>query len=329
MIQEKTKQKVKILAFWDKHGLDATLDAYSVKKRTLYLWKQKLREGNGRLESLNERSKAPIKRRERITNKEVEEFIIKTREEHPRLGKEKMNVLLKEEGLMGASDSTVGRIIKDLKERGKIKKGNKISLYGKTGVLRDKKPQKKRKKLRIKDYKPKQQGDLIQIDTVVKFINGIRRYMVTAIDTKSDFAFAYTYKSPSSKNTKDFFQKLEDVSPFQIQRIQTDNGSEFEKYFREYIEKRKITHFHNYPRCPKMNAFVERFNRTIQEEFADFNLNTLAYDIDEFNDKLIKWLLWYNTKRPHHSLGLISPMKFIINSYYPKKCNMLWTSTLF
>ena len=162
---------------------------------------------------------------------------------------------------------------------------------------------------------------------MVKFINGIRRYIITAIDTKSDFAFAYTYKSPSSQNTKDFFLKLENVAPFKIQRIQTDNGSEFEKYFREYIEKRKITHLHNYPRQPKMNCYIERFNRTIQEEFVDFNLNTLAYDLNKFNDKLINWLLWYNTKRSHHSLGLISPMKFIINSYNPEKCNMLWMST--
>ena len=128
----------------------------------------------------------------------------------------------------------------------------------KQAYLKDKKPQKKCKKLRIKGYKQKQQGDLVQIDTVVKFINGIRRCMVTAIDVKSDFAFSYTYKSPSSKNTKDFFQKLEDVAPFKIQRIQTDNGSEFAKYFREYIQKRKITHYYKYPKCPKMNAIVER-----------------------------------------------------------------------
>ncbi len=235
MIDEKTKEKVKILAFWDKYGIEATEKAYKVKRRTLYLWKQKFREGNGKLESLNEKSKVPINRRKSTTSKEVENFIIKIREEHPRLGKEKINALLKEEGIADISDSTVGRILKDLKERGKIPKGTKIFLYGKTSALKDKKSQKRCKKLRIKDYKPKEQGDLIQIDTVVKFINGIRIYMVTAIDVKSDFAFSYTYKSPSSKNTKDFFQKLEDVAPFKIQRIQTDNGSEFAKYFREYI----------------------------------------------------------------------------------------------
>ena len=48
---------------------------------------------------------------------------------------------------------------------------------------------------------------------------------------------------------------------------------------------------------PKMNAFVERFNRTIQEQFINWNLRRLRDDIDHFNRDLIDWLLWYNTKR--------------------------------
>src|SRR3990167_745426 len=62
-----------------------------------------------------------------------------------------------------------------------------------------------------------------------------------------------------------------------------------------------------------MNACVERFNRTIQEEFIDWHKETLAYDIDEFNRKLIDWLLWYNTERPHYFLRMIPPMRYIIN----------------
>ncbi len=77
--------------------------------------------------------------------------------------------------------------------------------------------------------------------------------MVSAIDLKSDFGFAYAYTSTNSKNTMDFFQKLQEAAPFEITKIQTDNGSEFEKYFRSYIEKNNIVHFHNYPNCPKMN----------------------------------------------------------------------------
>ena len=78
-----------------------------------------------------------------------------------------------------------------------------------------------------------------------------------------------------------------------------------------------------------MNACVERFNRTIQEEFIDWHKETLAYDIDEFNRKLIDWLLWYNTEKPHYFLRMIPPMRYIINNLFstPQKSNMLWTHT--
>lgn len=327
MIQEKAKKKAQILAFWEKHGLEATIDAYQAKERTLYAWKQKLKANGGKIDSLNDKDKTPKNKRKRVIDPAIEQFIIQIRKEHPGLGKEKINSFLKEENIAGISDSTVGRILKELKEKGKIPKRAKLSLYGKTGALKDRKPIIKRKKKRIKDYKPDKEGDLLQLDTIVKFINGIKRYTVTAIDIKSDFAFAYSYTTPSSKNTKDFFQKLEYVAPFAIKNIQTDNGSEFEKYFRDHIEQNNITHFHNYPKCPKMNAYIERFNRTIQEEFMDYNISVLADDINGFNHKMTDWLLWYNTKRPHWSLGLISPMRFIINSYKPENCNMLWTDT--
>lgn len=202
-------------------------------------------------------------------------------------------------------------------------------MSARTGRILERLPKKKKKKLRRKGYQPTQPGDLVQIDTIVKFINGLKRYIITAIDLNSDFAFAYAYTTASSLNTKDFFDKLSSVAPFTVKRVQTDNGSEFEHHFRDYLKEKNIIHYHNYPRRPQMNAFVERFNRTIQEEFVNWNQQILGYDLDEFNHKLINWLLWYNTERPHHSLKMISPMKFIINNTFltPQKSRMMWTHT--
>jgi len=286
MIQEIAIKRAKILLFWQKYGLEATIDAYGVKRSTLFLWKKKLKEGNGRLESLNNKSRTPKNKRKRIIDKEVEEFIIKQRKIYPRLGKEKIAELLEQEGIKKISSSTVGRILTDLKKQGKIPKNIKLSYYAKTDRFIEK-AKKKRRKLRRKDYQPEKEGDLLQLDTIEKFINGIRRYIVTAIDLKSDFGFAYAYPSANSKNTRDFFEKLSKVAPFEIKRIQTDNGSEFEKYFRDYIEKEKIVHFHNYLRHPQANAYIERFNRTLQEEFINYHQSDLAYDLNQFNHKLI------------------------------------------
>jgi len=76
-----------------------------------------------------------------------------------------------------------------------------------------------------------------------------------------------------------------------------------------------------------MNACIERFNRTLQEEFLNYNKETLAYDLNGFNGKLIDYLFWYNTKRPHWSLGLISPLRYICNQLSAKESQMLWTDT--
>ena len=143
-------------------------------------------------------------------------------------------------------------------------------------------------------------------------IAGKRRYCLTAIDTNSKFAFAYGYSAVSSKTAADFVSKILDVNPFKFQAIQTDNGSEFAKYFESALAQLKVQHFHTYPRSPKSNAFIERFNRTIQYEFANYKRQLWLDDLDGFNQAIMDYLIWYNTRRVHKGLGLISPVDYLL-----------------
>jgi len=43
MLTEKAKYKAKVLAFWEKHGFEATIDAFPVSRSTLFLWKRSLK----------------------------------------------------------------------------------------------------------------------------------------------------------------------------------------------------------------------------------------------------------------------------------------------
>ncbi|MBU6430991.1 MAG: integrase core domain-containing protein, partial [Patescibacteria group bacterium] len=72
---------------------------------------------------------------------------------------------------------------------------------------------------------------------------------------------------------------------------------------------------------------IERFNRTVSEAFISRNRALLSYDIESFNQKLIDWLLWHNTRRPHWTLGLISPLRHICNQLPDKESQMWWTDT--
>lgn len=322
MITEQAKERCRILAFWERHGNEAATEAFKVSRRTLFRWQRKLSLTSGKLEGLNKESTAPKKRRKREIPEVVKSFILNERKFDPHLSKDKLSVLMKMDNVADLSASTVGRILNDLKRQGVLAKNTKLSYYANTDSFREK-MKLKRKKLRSKGHT----GGLVKADSIVRFTDGIKRYIVTAIDKENKFAFAYAYKNHSSDSATDFMKKFKSVAPLSLTHIQTDNGSEFSKHFEIYLEKSGIVHFHTYPRCPKMNTEIERFNRTLSDAFIKQNRLLLAHDIDTFNQKLIDWLLWYNTRRPHWSLGLISPLKYIVSTLPDRECHMLWTDT--
>jgi hypothetical protein len=58
-------------------------------------------------------------------------------------------------------------------------------------------------------------------------------------------------------------------------------------------------------------------NRILQEEFVMYYEDYELEDIHEFNKKMLQYMLWYNTERPHNSLNKKSPLQYfcdIINS---------------
>lgn len=322
MITPKAEERMRILAFWQKHGDTAAKEAFNVSRPTLFRWQKPLKESGGKLESLVPQSMAPDNKRKRIIPDAVKDIIIGERK-HERIGKEKLSRLLKDDGIGAYSPSTVGRMLCDMKKRGQLPSLKKLSFYGKTGELIERKPKQSKAKLRSKGY----QGGLVKADTVVRFTNGIKRYVLTAIDRETKFAFAYGYTSHGSQNAADFMRAFKGVAPLSLTHVQTDNGSEFANHFEAYLTKEGIIHFHIYPRTPKMNAEIERFNRTLSEAFISKNRHLLAYNLPEFNRRMMDWLIWYNTRRPHWSIGLISPLRYICNQVSAEQSHMLWTST--
>lgn len=323
MINEKTLYRTRVLAFFEKHGETATKDAFGVSRATLYRWQKALRDGQGKLEQLTPKSTAPKRRRKRVIPDPVRNLIVHERTFDPQLGKDKLAVLLREDNLGTYSASTVGRMLADLKKQGVLPDPKKLSFYAKTGTHHERKTVLKQKK-RSRGHT----GSLAKADTVVRFVNGIRRYIVTAIDTETKFAFAYTYPNHSSKAASDLMAQFTTVAPIPVTHVQTDNGSEFAAHFDVFLDTNDIEHFHTYPRCPKQNAEIERFNRTLWESFARYHRTTLAHDTDAFNQSLMDWLVWYNTRRPHQALGQIAPLRYICDQLPETESQMCWTSTL-
>jgi len=119
MIQEIAQRRAVILTFWHRYGVAATHEAFRVSRPTLFRWQAKLQRTKGKLEGLNQGSPAPKTRRRRISPLAVQDFIIHERQDDPTLSKDKLAILLKQDGVASYSASTVGRMLGDLKQQGK------------------------------------------------------------------------------------------------------------------------------------------------------------------------------------------------------------------
>jgi len=66
---------------------------------------------------------------------------------------------------------------------------------------------------------------------------------------------------------------------------------------------------------------------TIQEQFAYRNIDFLD-ETDVFNRKLMNYLIWYNTEKPHRGIGKVPPLRYYLDNFVTaQKSNMLWTLT--
>jgi len=327
------ERRTRALWLYDKFGLEAAQVAYNVSRSTLFNWKKRLRESGGRLESLAPNSRKPKRVRLPQTDRRIEDHVRQYRQQHPGIGKSaikyELDAYCHGKGLQSVSESSVGRILRRLKVQGKLPgKGLHLVVGINGGRLDEKKARVGRKKLRRGGFIPKKAGELVQIDSVALFQDGLKRYLITAVDVVSRFGFAFGYTSLSSTTGADFLDKLVEVCPFPISHIQTDNGQEFAKHFVTKLEMKHLTHFHNYPRHPQSNGHVERFNRTLREQFLAHNDDDMSI-LRPFNDHLMEYLLWYNTQKPHRSLGNTPPLKYHLQSsgLNNPQSNMYWTPT--
>jgi transposase InsO family protein len=332
MITKEAKRRMKILVHWERYGMESTLHAYEVTERTLWYWKQRFEKEGRRPEALNPRSRAPRKKRTRTWHPEILAELRRLRTEHPNIGKEKLYPELAtfvEVSNLGEcpKPSTIGRLLKDL--GGLRSTPQKI-----TGTGRVVKVQRQKVSRKPKGFKATYPGHCIALDTIEKQQNGRRMYVLTAIDLYTRTAFALGTCSHSSKTAAHFFSLAQTFFPYPINTVLTDNGSEFKKHFRELMKSQRITHYHTYPKTPKMNAHVESFNGTIQAEFVDFHQGLLFADITDFNTKLNEYLLFYNTRRVHSAFkNKLTPFAVLNRSAYyvsqlPEECKNGWTQSI-
>lgn len=269
---------------------------FGLAPKVFYFWKNRFREGN--LNSLEDKSHRPHRiRQSTLTGVEIDR-VVALRREHMRYSKMKLAILYREKYHERISTWKVQQVIE------------RFGLYPnlKRARCTARKRQLAWKKKRITELTTKPlPGFLFCLDTVVRHFEGQKRYILTAVDRHSRFAYARMYSSHSSGTAANFLKRLHRLLGGQLVHVQTDNGSEFHLHFEQAIKELQLQHWWSRVKTPKDNAVCERFNRTLQEEFiAEGNAFANA---DAFNQKLTDWLIEYDFRRPHAALGYQRPIE--------------------
>ena len=277
----------KVRAKWyflvDKAGktVDEVCNLYFISRKTYYKWK-----------AIDCGSRAHVSRKEHPETKIKGDIRVCIAEEKLRLnyGPEKMKLLVQRR--FGVSISTTSI----------------YQFYQKKGLVR--RPQKK-----LPWYKPlkepvipKKPGDVVQADAKYIWISNERKYQRTFIDIYTGFQYATVTDRLDSVSMITAFEEAEKSFPFQINGVQSDNGSENRGEFHQYLGKRGIAHYFIPKSSPNWDGAVERAHGVIDQEYY-LNPTRPWKTLEEY-------LHFYNYERIHlgkYLNGMIPVEKF---NYY-------------
>ena len=163
----------------------------------------------------------------------------------------------------------------------------------------------------FKDYEP----GFVHID--IKYLPQMpdeahRRYLFVAIDRATRWVYFRIYGNQTDVSSTDFLRRLKKVAPMKIQKILTDNGSQFTDRFTSKDKRASgkhafdvscaemdIVHRLSPPRHPQTNGMVERFNGRI----SDLVKQTRFASAAELETTLTLW--WSNLKRHNDRLSKV------------------------
>jgi transposase InsO family protein len=290
--------------YGDRGDVKLVCQTFGISRATLYRWLKRFDPKD--LSSLREGSRRPRRVRKPLWSRELVRAVKELREEYSRWGKDKLVVLVRGQGYE-ASTSTVGRILRHLKQRGELKEPKRRAISAKR---KNRRPYGVRKP---RDYVAEKPGDLVQVDTLdVRPFPGVTLKQFTARDVISRWDVIEARRRATATTAKEFIETLEQRMPFKVKALQVDGGSEFYSDFEEECQRRKIRLFVLPPKSPKLNGSVERAQRTHTEEF--YEVYEVPWNVTELNPRLQKWERVYNCIRPHQALNYKTPLQFLIDN---------------
>lgn len=267
---------------------------YGTSRQSLHTWRQRFQQEG--MPGLADRSRRPRTSPNR-TAAEVEALICQLRRDHPRWGARRISYELGRSGVKPTpSRATTHRVLV------------------RNGLIDPQAQQHKRKYRRWQRAEPMH---LWQLDIVggVPLADGRQCKMVTGIDDHSRFVVIATVVAvPTGRAVCEAFTAA--MRRYGVpSEVLSDNGKQFtgkytkplpvEVLFERICRDNGITARLTKPRSPTTTGKIERFHKTLREEFLDhvapFESLTAA------QEAIDGWVAGYNQQRPHQSLDMATP----------------------
>src|SRR5665213_781835 len=169
----------------------------------------------------------------------------------------------------------------------------------------------------FKDYAP----GFIHVD--IKYLPQMadetsRRYLFVAIDRATRWVYVRIYADQSEKSSTDFLRRLQGAAPMKIEKLLTDNGSQFTDRFTAKGKEPSGTHAFDRqcaalgiehrlikPRHPQTNGMVERFNGRISDVLA----TTRFRSREDLQTTIERYVKLYNDHLPQKALSHRTPLQ--------------------
>ena len=273
------------------------ISSQGVGKSAYYEWRGRFgREG---LRGLSPKSRRPRSHPGRQWTMQDAERIRRLRERHPWAGAAKLHVLHNREHPRLAL-AAVKRIVSWLLKRRRILRCD-FAERGGSRRQRDFSGSHARRWDMRRDWHA-----AIQVDHMTLSGDGVTLKGFHAVAPGDRRFCGRMYSRASSGCAADFLRRLVgEWGADAVRRIQVDGGSEFMGEFERACMQLGIELLVLPARRPQWNGLVERINRTVRAEC--WNHYRGEWNCRAMNERMDEYIRFYNSERPHHSLGMKTP----------------------
>jgi transposase InsO family protein len=217
--------------------------------------------------------------------------MVAVKKAHPEYGSRRIADVLKRFFLIPTSESTV---YKTLSEQGLVNKAKR-------------KPVRNPSKPRF--FERSRPNQLWQSDIMTFRLAGRNAYLIGFMDDYSRYITALgLYRSQTAAHVLETYRR--GIAEYGVAKeMLTDNGRQYTNWrgktrFEREMKKDRVKHIRSRPHHPMTLGKIERFWKSIQNEF----LQRAQFDsFEQAVERTAFWVKYYNHKRPHQGIGGLCP----------------------